>query len=341
MALPAMAIAAGPSAWRWKTAGTIMLVSLPFVLPAGYLDNLRLYGNPLGRQTYEISLYHNRSSAYRIASFGRNALRFALDAVSLEQLPTDPVFAPMLARAETGAIHRLAKSGVDLARTDDTRWGFLVDRLHRPDENLSYFGPFGLLCLAGTIAAFCLKRIRWLGIGFVAFCAIQCAAGPYDFTRGRFFLSGAAIILPAAAVWAGRWGRFGRGCAAVFVLIASAEVGPAAVFRNTNTFLPEYGFRAFWQKDRLQQMTDLHPSYPAQRSFADLVPAGARVGVAVSEYEYPLFGPRLCRHLVPVLARLNANQPLPPNLDWLLFSDPRLRRAGDISLGYGWYLRRL
>ena len=341
VALPAMAIAAGPRAWRWKQAGVVLLASLPFVLPAGCLDNLRLYGNPLGRSTYEISVYHDRSLKFLAESSGRNFLRFSLDAFSLEQLPADPIFAPMLARAQAGTIRMLAKRGIDLARTDDTRWGFFADRLHRPDENLSYFGPFGLLCLAGTIAACFRREIRWLGAGFLAFCLLQCVAGPYDFTRGRLFFSGAAIVLPAAAVWIGGWGRSGRRWAMLFVLIAAAEIAPAAIFRNNCFFFPKDGRPAFWQEDRIQQMTGYHPSYPAQRAFADRVPAGARVGVAIDGYEYPLFGPRLGRHLVPVLARFNANQPLPADLDWLLFGNSGASRPGDVALGAGWFLRRL
>ena len=88
-------------------------------------------------------------------------------------------------------------------------------------------------------------------------------------------------------------------------------------------------------------MTGYHPSYPAQRAFADRVPARARVGVAIDGYEYPLFGPRLGRHLVPVLARFNANQPLPADLDWLLFANAGAARPGDVALGAGWFLRRL
>jgi hypothetical protein len=341
LALPAIAIAAGPRAWRWKPAAAIAIVSLPFILPASYLDNYRLYGDPLGRETSHFSLYHDRSFAYRAGSFGRNLLRFAFDAVSLDNQPADPCFAPRLAKLQEAAIRRLSAAGVDLNRTDDVRFRFLADRLHRPDENLSYFGLFGLFCLAGVATAFLRRDTLWLGIGFCAFCLIQCAAGPYDFTRGRFFLSGVAIILPAAAAWAGRWKASGRRWAALFVLVAAADIVPAAVFRSNCRLLPEGGYPAFWQMDRIRQMTGFHPSYPAQRAFSDLVPPDARVGVAIQGYEYPLFGQRLGRHLVPVYYRFGAKQPLPPDLEWLVFSDPSAVRAGDLSLGAGWYLRRL
>jgi len=341
LVLPALAVAAGPRAWRWKPAAVILLVSLPFFVPACYLDNVRLYGNPLGRNTSDISLYHGRSLADRAASFGRNALRFGFDAFSLDQLPTDPIAAPGIAKAQTAALGWLQGIGVDLWSGNDMRFRFFKDRIHRPDENLSYFGMFGLVCAAGVLAAFTRRKALWLGIGFCTFCLIQCAAGPYDFTRGRFFLSGTAIILPAAAMWIGSFRAFGRRCVLVFVLVSAADVVPASVYRNNHRLIPDGDIPAFWQEDRVRQMTGFHASYPAQRAFAQRVPADARVGVAIQGYEYPLFGPRLGRHLVPVLYRFNANQPLPPDLDWLVFSKASARQPGDISLGAGWYLRRL
>ncbi|PTX92585.1 glycosyltransferase family 39 protein [Opitutus sp. ER46] len=341
--LPALALAVGPSLWRVRVAAVTGLTALVFILPAGYVGNVRRHGHPLGAEALTLHVGAEHTIASRLAVGGRNALRFALDFCTLDLAPPTERLAARLANAKGRVASALARHGVDLVGTDNSRMGFMSPRLIRPDENLSYFGPFGLLLLAGFLVSCGARNLRWLAVGGIVFLATQCLAGPYDLTRGRQFLYGAVLFLPGLAWWASRWRRGGRLAATGFVALACVHVAPAALLRNNAFFLPHAGRPAFWGQDRVQQMTGLHPSYPAQRAFAERVPLHARVGVALSGYEYPLFGPRHARTLVPLLNQ-PAGTPLPADLDWLVFTPgppPREVRATDIDLGAGWFLRRL
>ena len=339
--VPLLLVAAGPRVWRWRVLGLAAAGALPFILPAGYWENLQRFGNPLGRDVYAQTVYHGLTVPSRLAATARNAARYAFDFTTLDQIPCDPGVGAALARAKVAAVQALGRRGLDLTRADDTRMPFWPGRFHRPDENLSYFGPFSLVLLAGLVVAVRRPALRWLALAFVLFVLGQCAAGPYDLIRGRQFLGGAALIMPAAALGAGTWGRRHGRLAAGFVALAALAIIPAALFRNNAFLLPAAGRKAYWQLDRLEQMTGLHVSYPAQRAFAALVPADARVASAIDGYEYPLFGPRLSRHLLPVLGRWEAGQVLPPDLQWLIYAGGAPQRPDDLALGIGWYLRRL
>jgi hypothetical protein len=339
--IPMLLLAAGPRVWRGRVVGLAAAGALPFILPAGYWENLERFGNPLGREVYAQTVYHGLTLPARMAATARNAARYAFDFTTVDQLPRDPGVGAALARAKAAAVRALGRHGLDLTRTDDARMAFWPERWHRPDENLSYFGPFSLVLLAGLIVAARRPALRWLALAFVLFGLGQCAAGPYDLIRGRQFLGGAALIMPAAALWSGKWCRRRQRLAAGLVAVATLAIVPSALFRNNDFLLPAAGRRAYWQMDRLEQMTGLHVSYPAQRAFAALVPPDARVASAIDGYEYPLFGPRLGRHLLPVLGRWEAGQALPSDLQWLIYAGGAPQRPDDIALGIGWYLRRL
>jgi hypothetical protein len=339
--IPLVALAAGPRLWQWRLAALAAAGALPFILPAGYLDNLAREGNLLGREVSAQTLYHGQTARERAGAIGRNALRFAFDFTTIDQIPGDPGIGAALARGKAAAVRALGRIGVDLARSDDTRMAFWVDRFHRPDENLSYFGPFSLFLLISVIVAWRRPDLRWAASAFVLFCLIQCAAGPYDLIRGRIFLMGAALVFPAGAVWAAGWRAPARRWAAGLVALAAVCIIPGAIFRNNAFLLPAAGRRAYWQMDRLEQMTGLYPTYAAQRAFAERVPPDARVGSALNGTEYPLFGPHLSRHVTPVLREWGAGQPLPPDLQWLLYAGGAAARATDTDLGDGLFLRRL
>ena len=342
--LPALALANGPALWRPRVVLLAGLAALPFLLPAGYVDNFRRYGHPLGAEALTEHVTLSAPLSARLGLAARNALRFALDAGSLDRTPAHEGLSRRIAAAKAALATALAGTALDPARPGEQRMPFWPERLHLPDENLSYFGPFGLCLLAGLVVALRVPAWRWPAAAWLLFVALQCLVGPYDLIRGRQFLAGAAFLLPAFAGWAARWRRPGRTVAALAVLLAAGHVAPAAFLRNNYLFLPADGRPAFWQLDRLDQMTRWHTSHPAQRAFAARVPPPARVGVGLWGYEYPLFGYRHARRLVPVLERLAAGQGLPPGLDWLVFTPgapPRDVRPDDVDLGAGWYLRRL
>lgn len=342
--LPALALANGPALWRPRVVALAALAALPFVAPSGYLENARRHGHALGAEALTEHVAIDRPLTARLMLGARNALRFAFDACTLDLVPPLEAPARALASAKARVAAVLADTPFDLELASEVRMPFWRERLHRPDENLSYFGPFGLFLAAAVCVACLAPAWRWHAAALLSFLALQCLAGPYDLIRGRQFLYGAALALPALAWWSSRWSPRLRAAAACLVALSALHVLPAALLRNNALFLTLDERAPFWRLDRLDQMTSLHASHAAQRAFDARVPRDARVGVGLQGYEYPLFGYKHGRRLVPVRALAASGRPLPSGLDWLLFTPgppPLEVQPGDEDLGCGWWLRRL
>jgi hypothetical protein len=291
---------------------------------------------------FSIHVRPDESAAARLSAGARNALRYAFDFATLDQTPANASLSAALGRLKVSAVTALKRIGIDLGRKDDVHMNFWTERVHRPDDNLSYFGLLGLWLLAGFGVACWRRELRWLALAAGFFFAVQCFAGPYDSVRGRVFLYGTVFVLPALGWWVARWRKSAMWAGVGVFALAIVHLVPAAVLRNNFFLVSAEGRDSFWSMDRVQQMTGFHPSYPAERKFADMVPRNARVGVALTGYEYPLFGPHLTRTLVPLLPRIRAGQPLPADLDWIVFEAGALPpQPDDIELGANWFLRAM
>jgi hypothetical protein len=86
------------------------------------------------------------------------------------------------------------------------------------------------------------------------------------------------------------------------------------------------------------------PYESALRRYEELVPQTATVAVHLppDSYEYPLFGPRLERRLIPINSFRLGRQSLPADADVMLFSSALEKPVDtDVWLGTDWYLRPL
>ena len=93
-----------------------------------------------------------------------------------------------------------------------------------------------------------------------------------------------------------------------------------------------------------QLTTNCRKYYEPVKRYEALVPPGATVAVCLLEdaLEYPLFGEKLTRTLIPVNSFLKGLQPIPANADFLLFTSQILTPLRDDEfLGETWYLRKL
>ena len=77
--------------------------------------------------------------------------------------------------------------------------------------------------------------------------------------------------------------------------------------------------------------------------FEETVPADAVVAVCLepNSYEYPLFGERRTRRLIPINSFRNGVQPIPPEADYLVYNFSRSRPSPyfdprDVRLGRDW-----
>jgi len=322
-----------------------LLLSALLAWPAGYWKNWLRHGNPLGGpEMIEIHM-KTGDAASRWHTGLLNVVRFGADFATCDGLPESWLGEPgSSAKARVGAW--LKQMSFDPEAPTSVRSPFSWSRPRLADENVAYFGLLGpAILFPGCLAAWSLRKREPLTFGFALAFAFffvgQAFAGPYDPWRGRLFLYGAIFAAPAAA-WVFDSPRHLLRRAAWWTTAAGAlAVLPALAWRSPNPLISRPGAPSVLNLDRLQQMSLHHPSHPALVAFDQIVPRNAILVVALpgNEYEYPLFGDKFGRQLIP--QRRAREQPELAGTESYLLYDSRLMAAKptDIPLGYFWAVR--
>jgi hypothetical protein len=322
-----------------------------FALPAGYVTNFRLYGNPIGTEmVLEQHSAHGKSITEAAKNGTRNLFRYGLDFVALDGLP--PARIIKLAQA---SIKRLpvavARRCLDLDAVEGTREPWDAQKAPAASEDHSYWGilGFGLIWPVVILSAIGAIRqsggIRILAFSALLFIFVQAYAGPYDPWRGRYFACAAVIAVPTIGTCIDKKGLLLRTYVLLVISVACVSALSAVALREDGGFISIGHRTAIIRLDRISQLTFNRSEYAAPiREFDRLVPASATVAICLPEdsYEYPLFGNHLTRTIIPIDPYDSILQPIPENAGWLLYSDRYPYPLGDdLSLGAGWHLRRL
>jgi len=194
-------------------------------------------------------------------------------------------------------------------------------------ESLSWFGPLGLVLVAGAaIASLVFYRRRALPA-----LALVLAGAPlaslvlfsltieYDIWQGRFFVYPVAL---SAALWGLAlraaplaWAAVAIGATTVFLSFVNSLEKPAGVqlFADRST-------ESVWELERWEVQTLLRPNLaPVLRYLDERVPEDASIALALGEddYAYPAFGPQLEREIELV------SRGEQPDAEWLVAGPER------------------
>lgn len=315
------------------------------VLPAGYLENWRRFGNPVGPPEVVSSHSYAAANSGQAVKYGAmNLLRYAFDFLSLDGLQFH--FAEELQfRVRKPLVRACVIYGLFLDRPTGSRFAFSFYRNPMAHEDRSYWGilGFGLLWLSVPLAIFGRSKAAiWFAAATLAFLFAQAFLASYDFWRGRYFITGGVWACPLAACVLAKSGRGWRTYAAAVVLLGCLSAWSAFLFRNSYVLRRGGGL---FHPDRLAEMLADQPALIAPyKEFDRRVPAGATVAVAAPRdlCEYALFGPKLQRRILPVNSFLHGLLPIPPEAQFYLYQGSAPQpTATDIPLGAGWYLRRI
>lgn len=329
--------------------GCVLAAAL--ALPAGYVSNLRRYGHPLGPEHVRREhTFEGSGLRDRLAGGSLNSLRYVVDFASLDGLPRVDLVNTTQARLRRSARALLDSAGIDLESSRATRVAFDYQRIASAHEVHSYWGVVGplvilpavLMSLAGA------SRIQRLcAVLAIAFVLIQAYSGPYDPWRGRYFLAAAVFAAPLAGWWvtAAHWATrlFRDACLILACMSAISATALRSNYPLVGVSLPGRERSSILHRDRLTQMTVNRPEMkgPLER-FERRVPASAVVAVRLpgGSFEYPLFGQRLSRTILPAPPAVDLETL--QRVDYLLF-DELLEpvQDGDLPLGANWWLRDL
>lgn len=179
----------------------------------------------------------------------------------------------------------------------------------RSDEDLSFFGPLGVLLvplILGWLVAWARRRTdlrrALLALAPPLFVVVLALAYRYNGWIGRFMIVPVALVLPLAA-WAyeRRVGR-ARVLAGGLALVGALTLALAHAYNNAKPTGLD-GRPAVWSVSRAEAQSFTRPDLlPVLQGLGQYIPGGKRVGTILGEddWDYPLYGPHLDRRLVPV-----------------------------------------
>lgn len=348
----------GPRIQRAQRIFVLLMGVLGFIfllsLPAGYVANLRRFGNPVGTPEMIATDSNASRSAFEVIKIGGiNLVRIGFNFFSLDGFPRAEPFLSIQRWMRAGPIAFAgATVGSQLQETDNPNLpAFKLERVPRADEDSSYWGPFGFLFIWPSVFLVACRCVGTpmeavLARAAIAFVCVFAAVHPYDPSIGRLLLGAAPFACAAtgSTITAGCGTRYLRYWIIVVVAIGGFAGVCAALFRSGRPVFPIRETPSIFALDRLTQMTVRRPAYrQAIRTFDAITPRDATVAVLLPEdsYEFPLFGEGLTRLLLPATAEWRQRRTFPEAAQYVLFSNEILTpEETDVPLGQDWYLRR-
>jgi hypothetical protein len=364
VAIPALAVAAGYALAAGSTArggrraaalaGSTVLGLALFAAPAGYVDNSLRFGNAFtpaaSLAPYTLT---GKPLGHVLKEGSKNVPRYLLEFLSLDGLPPIP---PVLRLQHLVRLPAKAFAPFGLEEAGEPSLvPFRAHRDPRAREEYAYFGILGMallwivpwLAVRGSRAAGAGAGARALALAAIVHVVSVAYSTEYDPWRGRLFLVMAVFALPAIArVLEARRSAAWRAFQVAVAGLACGGALATVVFREHATLVSaRWGARSTTSillQDRAAQLTAHIPRYAEPvRRFDALVPRDATVAIYGDYmFEYVFFGPRMTRRLIPLGDGRAPMRPLPPEADYLVFSNKTLAPLpADAHLGADWYLR--
>lgn len=318
-----------------------------FTLPAGYYENWMLYKHPIGPESVrKMHSFEGNTPAQLLQDGAKNSLRYSLEFISLDGYKnTNATTAHTIIRQHLqNAIEWI---GINLEEERNTRHPFKFSRMPISHEDKSYWGVLGFLIIWPLILISFFKKsipipIRALTYASALFLAVQAISGPFDPWRGRYFLTGAVFATPVVGYYFDKYTSNNIFIKIYFfiAIILGCQSAIEAVLERENNIPMEIR-----QEDRLGQLLRNTGLKTQHRQIEKLIGPNAKIAVALpaDSYEYPLFGEKLTRNVIPINHFMLGLRPIPPESEYLIFSKLVMHNIepSDISLGGEWYLRIL
>ncbi|MEI6534270.1 MAG: hypothetical protein WCN98_02935 [Verrucomicrobiaceae bacterium] len=328
-----------------KFATAWIFGTLLFVLPAGYVENLRHYGDIMGPESWcRAHIMPGNSPAEFFSEGLRNTARYVIHFVSLDGLPRSPWTIAVQNKLREPLLSLASFAGLNLEQRGPERQSFSPRDYSAPHENLSFAGPaFIILLIPGVFAAFLRipnrSLVATLAAGAVLYILAQSFLSRYDPWRGRSFVNLTIMLAPLAASLfclnssnAGRVTTAGGSVLLALACIVSAGAGlNSGFFRNSSPLYSRPGTIMFegsilGQHDRLWQLCRSNPQFLDRlRRLEAEIPRRSLVATSgfQPDLQYPVFGEKLARQII----YLEKDQ-VPPASAYVLFS-PELDSQRD------------
>jgi len=330
------------------------LIPLVFLsLPAGYIENYQKFSHPIGPlEIRQIHSFEGGSTSEILKGGYYNLLRYSMNFISFDGLPPTQLILSVQKAVRFLPLKFISLLGVDLESTSGIVFGpFTYDRKPTINEEYAFWGVlgFGLIWISIFISLFSLDKNKinsLLSFSTLTFLLIQSFAGPYDWSRGRYFLIPALLGIPLVGSWITVKNKIVR-IYLLFIILLGCVSAISAVIYKTNYQSSNYSSIPndnLLVVNRSRQLFYNNPRYYKPfTSFDYLVPKDAIVAVyLLRTYEYPLFGEYLTRTIIPINSFTQGMLPVPENAEYLLYDEGYpCPMDTDKYLGVDWFLRKL
>lgn len=341
-------------------AGATGLGLVLFAAPAGYVDNYLRFGDAFTPADSLASYtFTGKPLGHVVREGSTNVVRLSLEFLSLDGFPPVPPVERVQHLVRLPAYALAPLLGLE-RESEPSSPQFRAYRDPRAREEYAYWGVLGILLLwiVPWLAVRGSSRgagPRVLAVAALVHLLTVAYTSEYDPWRGRFFLVMAVFAFPAIASvleqrsGRGQWsGSAWRAFLLAVVVLGCGSALATTLFREHATLVSaRYGAQSVTSilgQDRAAQLTAHIPRYAEPvRRFDAMVPRDATVAIYGDYmFEYVFFGPRMTRRLVPLGDGRAPMRPVPPGVEYLVFSDKTLAPLpSDAHLGADWYLRRL
>jgi len=347
-------------------SASIVIAIVLFTLPAGYVENYRNFGHPLGTRELREFSFSGKPIEYIAQKGSKNLLRYGLDNLSLDGLP--PLEIVRKTEAIIKALPRtiIEGLGIDL-ESGDLRTPFTYEKpaIFFSHEGWSSWGIFGFALIWIVVLLSLIGVIRSRDNRIMSFAAIMVILamsfeGYYELHRGRFLISCAVFAVPTIGIMLRTKRKTIQAYVLLVVLLGCISAVSSVVLRPARPLvsaselvdefpqISEFQFlpKSIFEMGRLAQvMANAWGLYPAYKAYDLLVPEDATVAVYLygdNYYSYPLFGENLTREIIPINSFVEGFKEIPKDADYLLYLEGFPQASSrDLRLGSGLRLRRL
>jgi hypothetical protein len=320
-ALPSIALIAGAAAWRARPARRVLVTAVAaaaagFVLFGAfqYVQNVVATGTPFADQKRVVG----------VEKFGRmgNAPRVLWNFVDSPGVPlpaADRVFSQTVQRVIRDTGDPVSQMRVGTEVSEDRIAGGLVGWL--------VLWPLAFAVLLWPRMRIDRRAQAAAAIAYALAIALQVRATPFN---GRVLLPALALAAPLLALAARNRVALGATSA-----LAAISLVPCLLISDSHVLLPERGQPAFFERDRLEQMTAIRPDQlpllrEVDRRFGTTRPLLVVAGE--DSWDYPYFGEHRDRRVVRAGPDDAPRTGGPPFCKWLRERVDRDRLAGALVL---------
>ena len=333
-------VAARPKPAWWLAVAALLVI----ILPASYGENLVYYHNAFGPPQAVAQLSLRQLPAMGIVhAVVLNLFRYAMEFFTIDGFWQTPFVATCQLALKYIPQHLFPWLGLHLDSPAYSLVPFSYAHRTIADEESSYWGILGFALIWPSVWVALLRKrvagdVKTFAAAALLFFLVISLAMPYDWWHGRFFIACAIYAAPVlgCTLYASRRLATRVYVAAVVILgCVSALLGALACKSYALTTTDGFGKPlatstfALHAEDpvlaRRAQLTREAPGfYDGLRVYDQLVPPTATVGIdAERKYlpEYLFFGEHYTRRIIPISEFAVRGQPLPAQLDYLVYSE--------------------